>query len=402
MSGEEVMNYKYRTASIPIIAGLAAFCLLLPACASKEPPKKPAAPVTVTTVMQKDMPYEIKAIGNIEANLNVTVRSQIGGILSKVHFRKGRFVKKGALLFTIDPRPLRASLMQAKGALARDVAQLESARADERRYAELVKKGYISRQQYDQQKSAAGALEATVAADRAAVDYAKVQLSYCYIHSPIDGYLGDILVDEGNLVKASDDTKYLTTIRQTRPITVSFSAPEKDLAEITKYSSGKRLSIDVYVDKQDRTPEKGVLTFIDNTVDTSTGTIKLKGSLDNEKGRLWPGQFVNVSLFLYTRKNAVVVPSQAVQVGQSGQYVYVVKEDMTAELRPVIVSSANDADTVIGQGLKPGEKIVLDGQLRVTPGGRVLIKETPGPAGEAPSAEQPAGAKEQAGTTAGK
>jgi|WetSurMetagenome_2_1015567.scaffolds.fasta_scaffold00682_22 membrane fusion protein, multidrug efflux system len=372
-----------------IIGALFALSLaLLPACSSQGTPPKPAAPVTTATVMQKNMPYEIRAIGNIEANLSVIVKSQIGGILSKVHFKKGQFVKKGALLFTIDPRPLQASLMQARGALARDVAQLTNARADEKRYAELVKKGYISRQQYEQQQTSASALEATVSADRAAVEYAKVQLSYCYIHSPINGYLGDILIDEGNLVKANDDNKNLTTIRQTQPITVSFSAPEKDLAEITKYNAGKQLPIDVYIDKQDRTPEKGVLIFIDNTVDTSTGTIKLKGALNNEKGRLWPGQFVNVSLFLYTRQNAVVVPSQAVQVGQTGQYVYVVKDDMTAEMRPVVVSSANDNDSIIEKGLKPGETIVLDGQLRVTPGGKVKIKGAAGAAGAAAPASR--------------
>jgi membrane fusion protein, multidrug efflux system len=382
------MIYKFRPELRFIILGLSAISLLLPACSSKEAPRKPAAPVVVTTVAQKDVPYEISAIGNVEANLNVTVKSQIGGILSKVHFKKGQFVKKGALLFTIDPRPLRATLMQAKGALARDMAQLANARADEKRYAELVKKGYISRQQYEQQQTAAGALEATVSADRAAVEYAQVQLGYCYIHSPINGYLGDILVDEGNLVKAGDDTKSLTTIRQTQPIAVSFSAPEKDLAVITKYNSGKQLPIAVYIDKQDLTPEKGVLAFIDNTVDTSTGTIKLKGTLNNEKGRLWPGQFVNVSLFLYTRQNAVVVPTQAVQVGQAGQYVYVVRDDMTAEMRPVVVSRSNDTESIIEKGLSPGEKIVLDGQLRVTPGGKVQIKGGSGSAGEAAPASQ--------------
>jgi membrane fusion protein, multidrug efflux system len=380
MSNFTSLPIKIRLAILTLFV----LSLVLQACSSKEAPPKAVAPVLAGIVIQKDVPYEIRAIGNVEANMNVIVKSQIGGILSKVHFRKGQFVKKGALLFTIDPRPLQASLMQAKGALARDLAQLESARADEKRYAELVKKGYISRQQYDQQKSAAGALEATVSADRAAVEYARVQLSYCYIHSPITGHLGDILVDEGNIVKANDDTKNLTTIRQTQPISVSFSAPEKSLAEIKKYHAQKPLTVDIFIDNSDKVPEKGVLSFIDNTVDPTTGTIKLKGELKNENDRLWPGQFVNVSLFLYTQKNAVVVPSQAVQVGQMGQYVYVIGNDYTAELRPVVVSRTNGDDAIIEKGLKPGEKIVTDGQLRVTPGGKVQIKEPK--TGEAPSA----------------
>jgi multidrug efflux system membrane fusion protein len=266
--------------------------------------------------------------------------------------------------------------MQAEGALAKDQAQLANARADEQRYAELVKKGYISKQQYEQSQAAANALEAVVKADQAAVEYAKVQLSFCYIHAPISGRLGDILIDEGNLVKAADDNKFLVTIRQMQPIYVSFSVPEKTLGEIKKYMVSKQLSINVYADKGDTKPEKGMLSFVDNTVDPTTGTIRLKGTLKNEADRLWPGQFVNVVLSLYTKSDAVTMPSQAIQSGQHGQYVYIIKDDLTTEIRPVVVSRTYGNDSIIEKGLKPGEKVVTDGQLRIVPDAKVQIKES--------------------------
>lgn len=350
--------------------------LIILACSHKNStPAKPAVPVTAAGVQQKMVPYEIDAIGNIVEYASVNVRSQVGGYLSKIHFQKGQFVKKGAILFAIDPRPYQASLMQAEGALAKDQAQLTNARADERRYAELVKKGYISNQQYDQSQAAANSLEAVVKADDAAVEYAKVQLSFCYIHAPISGRLGDILIDEGNLIKAADDNKFLVTLRQIQPIYVSFSVPEKNLGEIKKYMETGQLSVNVFADKGDTNPEKGVLSFVDNTVDPATGTIRLKGTLKNEANRLWPGQFVNVVLSLYTQHDAVTVPTQAIQSGQNGQYVYVIKEDLTTEIRPIVVSRTYGNDSIIGQGLKPGEKVVTDGQLRLVPGAKVQIRE---------------------------
>ncbi len=345
------------------------------ACSEKKSaPPIPAVPVTAATVEQKTVPYEINAIGNIVEYASVNVRSQVGGYLSKIHFQKGQFAKKGDILFTIDPRPYKAALLQAEGALAKDEAQLANAREDERRYSELVKKGYISKQQYDQARANANSLEAVVKADKAAVEYAKVQLGFCYIHSPISGRLGDILIDEGNLVKAADDNKFLVTIRQLQPIYVSFSVPEKNLGEIKKYMAAGQLSVDVYEDKSDKKPEKGILTFIDNTVDPATGTIRLKGTLKNDSNRLWPGQFVNVVLSLYTQNNAVTVPSQAVQSGQAGQFVYLIKDDLSTEIRPVVVSRNYGNDAVIEQGLKPGEKVVTDGQLRLVQGAKVQIK----------------------------
>ena len=365
---------KFSRASLSALIFLA---LSLLACTQqKGAPPKPVVPVTAATVEKKAVPYEIRAIGNIVEYASVNVRSQAGGYLSKIHFQKGQFVKKDAILFTIDPRSYKASLMQTEGALAKDQAQLDNARADEHRYAELVKKGYISKQQYEQSQAAANALEAVVKADQAAVEYAKVQLSFCYIHAPISGRLGDILLDEGNLVKAADDNKFLVTIRQMQPIYVSFSVPEKTLGEIKKYMASKQLSIDVYADKGDTKPEKGMLSFVDNTVDPTTGTIRLKGTLKNEADRLWPGQFVNVVLSLYTQSDAVTMPSQAIQSGQHGQYVYVIKDDLTTEIRPVVVSRTYGNDSIIEKGLKPGEKVVTDGQLRIVPDAKVQIKES--------------------------
>ncbi|HMK61114.1 MAG TPA: efflux RND transporter periplasmic adaptor subunit [Dissulfurispiraceae bacterium] len=350
--------------------------LMLFACSQqKSPPPKPIVPINAAMVDKKDIPYEISAIGNIVEYAGVNVRAQVGGYLSKIHFQKGQFVKKGDTLFTIDPRMYQASLLQAKGTLAKDEAQLANAREDEHRYADLVKKGYISKQQYDQAHASANALDALVKADKAAVEYAKVQLSFCYIHAPISGRLGDILVDAGNLVKAADDNKSLVTIRQLSPIYVSFSVPEKALANIKKYMSNGELAVSVYIDKGDANPEKGFLTFVDNTVDPSTGTIRLKGTLRNEASRLWPGQFVNVSLTLYTEKNVVTIPSQALQSGQLGQYVYVIKDDLTTEVRPVIVARTYGTDSVISQGLTTGEKVVTDGQLRLVSGAKVQIKD---------------------------
>lgn len=383
----EMQNEKRRL-SPALLPAIFFLLLAITACSQqKSTPPKPVVPVTAAMVEQKSLPYEITAIGNIVEYASVNVRSQVGGYLSRIHFQKGQFVKKGDILFTIDPRSYQASVLQAEGALAKDEAQLANAREDERRYSELVKKGYISKQQYDQAHASANSLEAVVKADRAAVEYAKVQLSFCYIHAPISGRLGDILIDEGNLVKAADDNKFLVTIRQIQPIYVSFSVPEKNLGEIKKYMSSGQLAVDVYVDKGDAKPEKGVLTFIDNTVDPTTGTIRLKGTLRNEANRLWPGQFVNVVLSLYTQRDAVTVPMQAVQSGQIGQYVYVIKDDLSTEIRPVTVSRNYGNEAIVQQGLKTGEKVVTDGQLRLVPGAKVQIKER-APAGQN-SAEQP-------------
>jgi multidrug efflux system membrane fusion protein len=346
----------------------------LPACSKKEgPPLKPLVPVTAGTVIQKTVPVQIRAIGNVEAYSTVSVKSQIGGELIRVHFKEGQDVKKGALLFTIDPRPYEAALKQAEANLAKDTAQLDNARIEVNRYAGLVEKGYVAQEQYDQIRTNAAAFEATVNAGKATVENARLQLRYCYIYSPITGRTGYLVSNQGNLIKANADTA-MVVINQIQPIYVALSVPEQYLNEIKKFMAAEKLEVGAFISKEDVKSEEGVLTFVDNTVDMTTGTIKLKGTFVNEKKRLWPGQFVNVVLTLTTQPNAVVVPSQAIQTGQSGQYVFVIKNDLTVESRPLVVGRALDGETVVEKGLQPGEKVVTDGQLRLIPGAKVEIK----------------------------
>ena len=351
------------------------YCLLFfPACSkesSKQPPAFPPVPVTVATVAGKSVPLQIRAIGNVETYSTVGVKSQVGGLLMRVHFKEGQDVKKGDLLFTIDPRPYETALRQTEANLAKDNAQLENARVEVNRYAELVKKGYVAQEQYDQIRTNAAALEATVNSSMAAVENAQLQLKYCYIYSPLTGRTGDIITNEGNLIKANDVS--MVVINQIQPVYVNFSVPEQGLLEIKKYVSAGKLKVEAFLSISDKDPEVGVLTFIDNSVDIATGTIKLKASFTNIDKRLWPGQFVNVILTLRTLPDAVVVPSQAVQTGQQGQFVFVVKEG-SAELRPVSVGITYEDMMVIESGLVPGEQVVTDGQMRLMPGAKVEIK----------------------------
>jgi len=344
------------------------------ACSKKSgpPPKLPVS-VTAGTVIQKTVPVQVRAIGNVEAYSTISVKSQIEGVLTRVYFKEGQDVKKGDLLFTIDPRPYEATLKQAEANLAKDTAQLENARVEVSRYAELVKKGYVAQEQYDQIGTNAVALEATVNADKALVENARLQLKYCFIYSPITGRTGNLMANQGNLIKANADNP-MVTINQIQPIYVTFSVPEQYLSEIKKYMAGRKVKVEAYIAKDENHPEEGVLTFVDNTVDTTTGTIKLKGTFANQKKSLWPGQFVNAVITLTTQPEAVVVPSQAIQIGQSGEYVFVIKNDFTVESRPVIISRTLDGETVIEKGLQPGDKVVTDGQLRLVPGTKVEVK----------------------------
>jgi multidrug efflux system membrane fusion protein len=337
------------------------------------PAVAPAVPVTAATVEQKDVPVRLRAIGTGEAYSNVAVKTQITGELTGVFFKPGDYVKKGQLIFTLDKRPYEAALNQAQGTLAKDKAQAANARAQEHRYEALYKSGVISKEEYDQQATTANAMDATVTADEAAVENAKVQLQYCSIYSPINGRTGDLLIHQGNMIKAND-TPFLVSINQVEPIYVTFTVPEQSLADIKRHESQHRLPVEVIIPNDSRGPVTGSLTFIDNAVDQSTGTIKLKGEFANTDHRLWPGQFVDVLLDLARQPNAIVVPSQAVQNGQQGQYVYVIKSDLTAEKRDVVVARSGDGQAVISQGLKPGEQVVTDGQLRLVPGSKVAIK----------------------------
>jgi multidrug efflux system membrane fusion protein len=333
-----------------------------------------AVPVLVATAIQKAVPVQIRAVGNVEAYTTVSVKRQVTGVLQQAHFKEGQDVKKGQLLFTIDPRPLEAALKQAEANLARDAAQLKNWREQVKRYAELVEKQYVSREQYDQIKTNADAAESVVDADKAAVENAKVQLSYCYIYSPVNGRVGSLLVNEGNLVRVNDGAP-LVVINQINPINVTFAVPEQHLADLKRHMAGGRLKVDARFQSDEGRPEQGLLAFVDNAVDRSTGTVKLKAEFSNQERRLWPGQFVNIALTLATQADAVVIPSEAVQVGQEGQHVFVVKEGKLVEVRPVTLGTTNEGEAIITKGLAVGEQVVREGQFLLGPGSRVEVKD---------------------------
>lgn len=337
--------------------------------------KADVVPVTADKAVQKKVPVQISAIGTVEAYSTVGIKAQTGGELTRVSFKEGQDVNKGDLLFTIDTRPYEAALRQAEAILARDNVQIENARQDVRRYEELVRKGYVAKQQYDQVIANASALEATVNADKAMVENARLQLKYCSIYAPITGRTGSLIVNQGNLIKANADNP-MVVINQLQPIYVSFSIPESYLPEIKKYKLLGRAKVEAALSKVDGHPAEGLLTFIDNAVDRTTGTIRLKATFANKEKQLWPGQFVNVVMTLAAQPNAIVVPSQAVQTGQNGQYVFVVKSDLTVEYRAIVVARTLDDETVIEKGLNAGEQVVTDGQLRIIPGAKVEIKSS--------------------------
>jgi len=333
----------------------------------------PAVPVMAALAVAKDVPVQLRSIGTGEAYNTVSVKTMVNGQIMKVGFREGQDVKKGDLIFIIDPRPYEAALKTAEAILAKDIALKENAEKDVKRYAFLIEKDLVPRQQYDQVVSNAAALEATVNADRAMVENARVQLSYCYISSPVGGRTGSLFVKEGNVVKANDST--LVTINQITPINVTFSVPQQYLPEIRKYRGARTLGVEAAIPEQEDRPAQGTLTFIGNAVDNATGTIQLKGTFPNKDRRLWPGQYVNIVLTLTTKPNAVVVPTPAVQTGQRGQYVFIVKPDLTVDSRPVVSGETIGGETVIEKGVRAGERVVTDGQLRLVPGARVEIKK---------------------------
>jgi len=333
-----------------------------------------AVPVMVAIAVQKAVPIQIRAVGNVEPYTTVSVKSQVTGVLNQAHFKEGQDVKKGQLLFTIDPRPFDAALKQAEANLARDTAQVKNLREQLRRYAELVEKQYVSREQYDQIKANADAAESVVDADKAAVDNAKVQLSYCYIYSPVNGRVGSLLINAGNLIRLNDGAP-LVVINQINPINVTFAVPEQHLADLKRHMTSGKLKADARFQSDEGRPEQGILAFVDNAVDRSTGTIKLKAEFANQERRLWPGQFVNVALTLTTQGDAVVIPSEAVQVGQEGQHVFVVKEDKRVEVRPVTLGSTAAGEAIIAKGLAVGEQVVREGQFLLGPGSRVEVRD---------------------------
>jgi multidrug efflux system membrane fusion protein len=341
-----------------------------------------AVPVTVAPVVQKPMPLEVRVIGSVEASSNVAVHAQITGELTSVHFNEGDDVKAGDALFTFDKRPLEAALQQADANLARDVAQAEFAVAQAKRYQDLAQRGIATREQVDTANANASAMQATVGADRAAVDSARVQLDYATISSPISGRTGALMVHPGNLVRAAD-TMPLVVINQVSPIYVIFAIPEAQLPELKRYMALGTIRVEAQPPNDAGRPSEGHITFVDNTVDQTTGTIKVKGSFENADHSLWPGQYVNVVVTLTIDRDALVVPTAAVQAGQQGYFVFVIKPDQSAELRPVEVARPTANETIIKSGVKKGETVVTDGHLRLVPGSRVSIRT------EATKVEQP-------------
>lgn len=357
------------------------FLLMVQACSdvkSGQPPKKPAVPVTAEPAVQKPVPVSIRAIGTVEPFSTVSVKAQVGGELAEVHFREGQDVNKGDLLFTIDPRPYEAAIRQYEANLAKDVAQMKNAKEEEQRYSELAEKGYVAKQEYDRFRTNSEALEAVVKADKAVLENARLQYDYCFIHAPIGGRTGSLLVNEGNVIKANADNP-MVVINRIRPVYVSFSIPEQHLSDLENFITAGALKVEASIPGTDTETESGVLTFINNTVDTSTGMIGLKGTFPNDDKNLWPGQFVDVVLNLTSIPDAVLVPSQAVQTGQEGKYVFVVKEDGTVETRQVETGLVLEKEIVIKKGVSAGEVVVTDGQLRLSPGAQVEIRKNISP-----------------------
>ena len=374
--------------------------LVLTGCSSpkaQSAPAMPPVPVSVAVAAQESLPVEVRAIGSVEPFDTVQVKSQIAGELMSVHFTEGGNINQGDLLFRIDPRPYReavrqaeanlsrdqAQLRQAEANLARDTAQSKFTEADAARSQELSKLGVVARSQSDQIRANSDALlesiradqaaiesaRAAIESDRSTVDRAKLDLAYCEIRSPISGRAGNLLVHAGNYVKSGDTT--LVVINRLRPIFVTFGVPEDKLAAIRQGQNARKLAVQVTPQDSAGKLTQGILSVIDNTVDTATGTIKLKATIPNEAGLLWPGQFVNVSLRLDTLHNATTVPAEAVQPGARGQFVYVVKQDQTVESRNVTVGATVGRKAIVEKGVAPGETVVIDGQLRLYPGARI-------------------------------
>ena len=339
-----------------------------------------AAPVTVASVARQDVPVEVRAIGHVEPFTTVALKARVGGQVIRVGFQQGQDVRKGDLLFQIDPRPYQAALAQARAQLERDRAIARNAEDDVKRYTDLVKKDYVTREQYDSTRAAAAAAVATTKSDEAAVENAQLQLSYCTVAAPMSGRTGSVLVNPGNMVKGNDDNP-LVVLNQVQPVYVSFSVPESSLAQIRqRLRPGEKLKVLAAASGNPSNTQTGELSFLNNAVDPGTGTILLKATFPNENEALWPGEYVDVVLTLATEAKAIVVPAQAVQTGQAGQYVWVVKNDLTVESRPVTLSRTQGPLAIVAKGLEEGERVVTDGQLRLAPGAKVQVRKTEGKA----------------------
>lgn len=349
-------------------------------------PRRPSVPVTVALAEQRDVPVLVQAIARGEPYRTVTIKPQVSGRISHVHFEEGDHVDEGDLLFTIDARPFEATLRQAEAILAKDEALAEDAAAEANWQTELHSRAVTAQREYETALAQAAALRAAVAADQAAVESARLQLEYCTIRAPISGRTGSRLADPGSVVKANEAE--LVVLNQISPLYVVFSVPERHLAAIKEYQAAGPLAVVAEMPEGGGPPENGELTFIDNKVDDTTGMIVLKGTFANEQQRLWPGQYLRAVLTLTMRPEAVVVPSAAVQIGQGGQFVYVMKDDATVEARPVQTGPALADKVVVENGLAAGERVVTDGQLRLTPGAAVQVRAASQPATPGTAATQ--------------
>lgn len=372
-----------RVSDVLVFSAITTAIAALSACSGTEAqqPRKggqAAVPVTVASVAIKPMPLEVDVVGTAEAFSSVAVRAQITGELTSVNFRQGDDVRAGQVLFTLDRRPLEAALSQAEANLRRDLAQASNAKAIAQRLDDLVERGISTRAERDTALATATSLEATVGANTAAVENAKVQLQYATIRAPLAGRTGALMVNEGNLVRANDQTP-LVVINQISPIYVSFGIPENILPELRRYMAQASLQVDASPAGDDGPPSIGHITFVDNTVDQTTGSIKIKATFPNAGRQLWPGQFVNIVVRLATDRSAIVVPTSAVQMGPQGQYVYLVKPDKTVAVQPIEVARTAGNETVIKSGVNGGDVVVTDGQLRLVPGSRISIKTTAAP-----------------------
>lgn len=333
----------------------------------------PPAPVLVEKVKTGDVPLRLEGVGAVTARTTVAIKARLDGQLMETAIKEGQTVKKGDLLFRLDPRPFEAALKVSEANVARDKSSLEKAKADYARISDLATKGFSPKSKFDEAKGSMGALEATVKAGEAAMEAAKLNLEYTIIRSPIDGRAGNLLVHPGNMVKAND-TQALVVVTELAPVYVAFAVPERYLADLQKLMSGAKVGVEAWTPERKADRIKGELFFMNNAVDTATGTITLMASFPNADLRLVPGQFVQASAVLGNLKDVVVTPSRAVQVGQKGTYVYVVKDDQTVEFRPVTTGQTVDEKIVITKGLAAGETIVTEGQLRLTPGAKVAPK----------------------------
>jgi len=356
-------------------AAVALYSRYIPGSHAAAPKSAPAVPVNVAAVVTRSVPVRLHAIGNVEPYTTVAVKARVDGQIVAVKFKEGDEVRQGAVLFEIDRRPFEAQLKQAQANLVKDKALLDHATEQEKRYKDLLDRKFISPDGYEQVRTNQQTAAATVGADEAAIESVRLQLDYATIRSPITGYAGKIQIQQGNLVKANDTTP-LVVINQVVPVFTSFSVPEQSLPDVRHYLADGELQVTANIVNSAAPPVPGKLSFIDNSTDITTGTIKLKAEFANADKALWPGQFVNVVVTLTRQNDAIVAPSSAIQNGPNGQYVFVVKADQTVELRNVKVGRSEGDEAVIAAGLAAGEQVVTVGQLRLAPGLKVTLDKS--------------------------